>query len=61
MVDIRMEAKRLFGEEESCRETLSSFECELKKCGELPSREEIDAFFALIPARDSMKIVFTDG
>ena len=61
MVDIRMEAKSLFGEEESCRETFSSFECELKKSGELPSREEIDAFFALIPARDSMKIVFTDG
>ncbi|MEE1108650.1 MAG: hypothetical protein UH229_01105, partial [Lachnospiraceae bacterium] len=60
MVDIRMEARRLFGEEEFCRETLSSFECGLKKRGELPSRDEIDAFLALVPARDSMKIVFSD-
>ena len=55
-----MEARRLFGEEEFCRETLSSFECGLKKRGELPSRDEIDAFLALVPARDSMKIVFSD-
>ncbi len=61
MVDIRKEAGRLFGEEISCREIPGSFDCELKKAGRLPSRAEIDAFCGLIPVRDRMKIIFSDG